>query len=252
MTKVIMIYKNLWRKGTVIGKSSQNHQFPAEDTQQEDRDFFWRSLTDTETAYIANQLGATAQQYNFAAILNHNIPSGATTKIIGADDSSFTTGVVEDTLDWNAGHIFDFLSTARTKKFVKTQVTNGNNPDDYIQEGPIWVAKYFMPNESFVIPYRRGFRTFSEKAFSDSLNEYVNEKPRPETGLLSFKNLSDTSRNEVMALLEICGTDWPFIIVFDYNNPNSDSILVKLEEENEPEYHSPDNWSWDCPYIEVP
>lgn len=44
-----ILYKNLWRDGTVIARSSQNPQFPAESTQDDDTALTWRSRSGAGT-----------------------------------------------------------------------------------------------------------------------------------------------------------------------------------------------------------
>lgn len=44
-----ILYKNLWRDGTIIARSSQNPQFPAESTQDDDTTIAWRSRSGAGT-----------------------------------------------------------------------------------------------------------------------------------------------------------------------------------------------------------
>jgi len=246
MTAIRIAYLNWWKKGSLIAKSSEQPAFPAEDTQNESPQFFWRSATGTgaggETVDV--DLGQ-AVELNYIALLNHNITAAATEiKAYGADDSAFTTNVVSETLTWAAGSIFQFFSTARTKRYWRVKVINATNPATYIQIGPIFLTKYFQPNRTFVKGYTDGREDFSEVFFTDSMVITALERPRPEARSLPFNGLDDTSKGQVNSLLNECGLTSPFIICLDYAYPNTNSYLVRLDSISYPVNTGPGRWDW--------
>lgn len=248
MTAIRIAYRNLWKKGSIISKSGEQPAFPAEDTQNESPQFYWKSPTGTGAGgeRIDLDLGV-ATEVNFIALLNHNITSGATEiKLYGADDSGFTTNVVSDSLTWAAGSIFQFLATSRTKRYWRIKVIDASNPDTYIKIGPIFMAKYFQPSRTFVKGWADGIEDFSEVFFTDSLVVTALERPRPTARTLPFQGVDDSSKNSITDLIYECGLTSPFIICLDYNYANSNSYLVRLDSISYPVNTGPSRWDWEA------
>lgn len=195
-------------------------------------------------AYADINLGV-AREANFISIIGHNISSAATIKLYGADDSAFTTNVVEDAVAHYAGDIFKFLSTARTKQYFRIEVQDPANSNSYIQIAGICLYKYFEPNRHFTLDYEDGKDGFTEVELSDSLNIYGQERPTLRAWRLPFEGLNDTAKAAVDALIKECDTFKAFVVCFDPDNPNTTSHLVHLTEISRPRFNYNNNWSWE-------
>jgi len=202
-------------------------------------------------AYIDRDL-LTAYEYDFIALLNHNISDSATIKIYGADNAAFTTNLVSDTIAHNSRNIFKFLTASRTKRYVRLSIEDPANPNSYIQIGTVFLGKYFEPNKSFVKAYGEGNTNSTEPEYSDSMILYAGqERPSLKGYYLPFRGLNTASKNEFLSLQEICATHKAFIACFDYDSPNNNSILARNDDLGQAEYQHVDNWNIDLSITEV-
>jgi len=142
--------------------------------------------------YIDCDFGA-ADEYDSVSILRHNFTSSAIVTVHGADDATFLTNKVSDVLTYNGNNIFEFLATARTKRYCRLSVHDIANPSAYIQIGVIVVGKYFQPNRNFT-KYSEGEVDETEMEKSPSMNLFtVQERPKIITWELPFEGLDITS-----------------------------------------------------------
>ena len=199
---------------------------------------------------MVNDFGS-AYQYDFIALLNHNLTATSALIIKGADDAAMTTNVVSDTITYNANNLFQFLGTARTKRYCQAFIIDKDNPSMYVQIGVIFIGKYFEPNRSFG-PYSEGEIDSTEMEYSPSMNMFtVQERPKLVNRELKFSGLDTSSVGSVRLLLNECGISKAFVLVTDYNSPNSYSYWVHLKETTPPEFSQFSYWTWACPIEEV-
>lgn len=250
MSTNVRFIKSLWRVGTMLSPSSQDPKHPATDTQIDTKAQFYKASSKSSPCNVPCDLGS-AQEINFVAIHDHNFESsGVTIKFQGADNSAFSSGLVTRTLSYNATDIFAFV-TALTKRYVRVRLEKGTDFTDYPQFATVICGKYFEPSRTFVKSYSKGREDFSEFEYSDSINLFAQDKPVLKKWVLPFKGLTNTDISSVLSLLEGCKTIKAFVVVFDYNSPNSDSHLVRFTELSSPEYQHVDYWNWEAPLIEV-
>lgn len=65
MTKIRIAYKNYWRKGTILGQSSEHPQYPATDTQVDTLVQFWRTRHGTSSGNGLFVIAATNKYIDF-------------------------------------------------------------------------------------------------------------------------------------------------------------------------------------------
>lgn len=252
MAKARFIYNNLWRKGTIIDESTEAPQHPSTDTQIDTKSMVWRSTAVNAAQHISNKLGEEAKEYNFVALLNHNIRETATIEVIGANTDAFGDGDADDVITlWSEDDIFFFLPTARTKKYIKIKVTDIGNPEGYIQIGTVVCGKYFEPNCNFDWQYAEGDLDPSKIDYSDSMVVFAQEKDEIFRGKYLFASLDDTAAVSVQELITLCGIHKAFVMCFDYNNANTESRWVRLSGISRPKHVFHNIWNWDCPIEEI-
>ena len=243
-------YKNLIRDATVIGKTSENPQFPAENTQDDILALPWRA-TGCGDEHVDYDLGQ-AREYDLVGILSHNLSPSATVSIIGADDSAFSTGVVTDALTWHAGLIVAFLGTARTKRYVRLRVQDPSNTDGFVEIGTPILYKYAELNRTFTVGYREGEDDQSQVDMSPSMNLFtVQERVPVINRVLPFEGLDTASIATVRALLAECGVHKAWLFCTDSNDPNHASYWVRLKDISLPEYQHVSYWNWEANTEEV-
>jgi hypothetical protein len=178
---------------------------------------------------IDNDFGS-ALEYDFVSILGHNLTSVAVIKIIGADDSAFTTNVVTDTLTWAGNNIYEFLGTARTKRYCRFYIEDTANPSMYAGAGVIVVGKYVSPNRHFG-PNSSGTVDESETEKAPSGNMFVvQEKAKFRQWEIPFKGLTDAA-DDIVELMRINnGVTKSLIMCIDPAAPNTTSFWVHFTE----------------------
>jgi len=176
----------------------------------------------------------TAYQYNHIALLNHNFSSSAVIKIIGADDAAFTVNVVSDTITYNANNIYFYLTTARTKRYIKIQIADPANSSSYLQLAVPYPGNYWEPSRKRAKGHQQGVEDMSEYEESDSRSFYALEKPKLDTYYFPYPTIDMTSKSNALDLLRTCGLTKAFIVCEDYESPNSYSYYVRNNEELTP------------------
>jgi hypothetical protein len=204
----------------------------------------YRRIHSTETIDI--DLGV-AQDYNFVALQNHNIPSTATEiKVQGADDSAFTTNLVTDSLTWASGNIYAFLGTLRTKRYIRVKITAIDSGTAYIQIGPVFVGKYFEPDRTFTIGYSEGYQDESEVTRSDSMVISATERPPFKVRRVRFQRVSDGTKTSIEGLLQECGVRSPFLFCVDYGSPALNTFYVLNDSIGVPVNSGVGRWDWEA------
>jgi hypothetical protein len=243
MQNLRLLYKNLWRDATLVAVSSENGQYPAEDSQDDDPSAVFRSAACGSAVTIDMDLGA-AYEYDFVALLNHNLQNGGTYQVKGADNSGISTNVVTDTLPFNGNNLRVFLGAARTKRYVRITLTDTTNPSGYVQIGTVIVGKYY--DLGVVIGsegYEDGYGESSEMAEAASGNEYLVQE-RARRGETAFTvRLTDATKAYAMAAQLECGVVKAVDFIFDYTTPNSSSWWARMTAINRAAYQFVDNWT---------
>lgn len=202
----------------------------------------------------------TLNDINFIAIINHNISSIAMVYLILSTTSDFLSNNTTISIAYNAGSIFKFFTTAN-KRYGRLHIEDPTNPNLYIQIGPVWTAKYFeLSRQSGLGPqavtfleegYEDGGDDPSDVEFSSAGVLYAQERPFVDGVNLAFKQIDVTSKSQVRALIEEVGLTRSLIAVFDYTQPNTSSMLARLESIVYPAYGGNNCWDWSCSLKEM-
>jgi len=193
--------------------------------------------------YVSMDLGE-AKEYDSIALLNHNLTSSATITVYGADDSAFSSNVVSDTLTYNANNIYQFLTTARTKRYIQLRITDKANPSMYVQVGVFVIGKYLETDRAFG-PYSEGEVDETEIEYSPSNNAFVTQERPPLVNYeLPFSGLNDTTVTGIRAMLKECGVRKAFWLCVDSTGANTNSYWLKLKETTPPACEQIGYWTW--------
>jgi hypothetical protein len=251
MARPRIIYDNLWGKATALTPSSENSQHPSTDTQIDTLSMYWQASSKTSPANVPMNLGS-AKEINFVAILAHNIePSGVTIKFQGADNSAFSSGLVTRTLTYNATNIFAFI-TAFTKQYVRLRLEKGTDFTDFPQVATIICGKHFELNRSEGTGFESGPEDPSVVEEGDALVAFTQEKPRIEVGSFPFTGIDDVTKAEILDFIEEVGIHKAFVLCFDYNDPNNESVWVRNAEISRPRWQGVQNcWAWELRIREI-
>jgi len=130
-----IVAKNLWRYAALTA-SSENPEFPKDNTRADSPQLFWRSAAGALTPNIIGALGA-ALPYNFISVRGHNLTGAGQLIVYGADDAGFSSGLVSDAISVYGGNVSGLLPATRTKPYVKFYFSDVANPSNYIQAATI-------------------------------------------------------------------------------------------------------------------
>lgn len=186
-----------------------------------------------------------AKEYDSIAILGHNLTASATIQVQGADDDAFTTNTVTDTLTHNDNNIYEFLDTARTKRYVRLIIYDVANPSMYVQVGALVIGKYLATNRAFG-PYAEGEVDDTEIEYSPaSIPMVTQERATLVNREISFRGLDSTSIAGIRAMLAECGKRKAVWFCVDATAANSSSYWVGLKDYSLPTFEQYDYWTWD-------
>lgn len=187
-----------------------------------------------------------ATEYDSVAVLGHNLTSAATIYLQGADDAAFTTNLVSDELTYNASNIYEFLTAARTKQYVRILIYDVANPSMYIQIGALVVGKYLALNRAFG-PYGEGEVDETELEYGPAgVPMVTQERTALVNRELSFQGLDTTAIAGVRAMLAECGRRKAVWLCVNSTAASANSYWVGLKEYGLPRYEHYDYWSWDA------
>jgi hypothetical protein len=191
-----------------------------------------------------------ATEYDSIALLNHNLTSSAVIKVYGADDSAFTSNVVTDTLTHNDVNLYEFLGTARTKRYVRLEIEDVANPSMFIQVGVFVVGKYLQTNVYFG-PYADGPLDENEIEYSPAkVALTTSETPVLDNWEIAFTALNDATASGIKLLLAECGVRRGFWFCTNEAAANTASHWVRLKEAILPRREQYNYWTWEMPIEE--
>lgn len=246
-----IVYKNLWRDGDLLAATSENAQFPAEYTQDDMKQLFWRSTAIAAEQDLDVDLGS-AKEYNFVAILGHNLSVAATIAIKGADDSAFMVNVVTVSLTHSTLNIFSKLAAARTKQYLRIAITDIGNASGYLQVGTIVVGKLSYLNRLYSQGFAEGVINETAIEYSPSMNIFtVEEKPGLFNQVLAWSGLDTNSTDVIKALLLEAGIYKAWVFCPDVDNVATTAYWVHLKGIELPVCQYPGFWTWTSEIEEI-
>lgn len=193
----------------------------------------------------------TEKEIDFFALLDHNISPTATIELIGAMDTAFAKARTTITIPYHKENI-RALFTKTLRRYWKPEITDPDNPDEYIKGGIILAGKSFEPNRNPTKGQKRGDRVYSEVELTETLSAYGKEKETLESAYLPFTGLTEADNDEIRKFMRECKIDHAFMIVYKPSNPNRDSVLYRFPDQPaDPQYVHYDSFSWEMEIIEV-
>jgi hypothetical protein len=123
--------------------------FPVTNVQEQRLSVRWRSVTATAQSVVIDF--GTAVTIDTAAILGHNISSGASTiSVLTASDGSTWSTI--GTLVHNADAMLVFASA--TNRYFKFSIDDPLNTDGYVEAGRLWLGSYVTISPSSLLDFR--------------------------------------------------------------------------------------------------
>jgi len=234
-----------WANGANAANSAANmlgYNNAQDDTGNNSFTGDYRRIHTYEYLYIN---AGSAQLVNFVGILNHTISANATVSFRSGNNANFAGENSDSMGTLNAGNHFQFLAANRIAQYFRILILDADNPNSYIQMGPIILGKYWQPNYTFAKDYTKGKVDDSLIEESHALVEYGQIRPRRRTWSLPFPmGLTQADADEIVTFFDTVGLVHGFVVCFDYAYPNTNSYFVKNSELTDPTYLHYNNWSW--------
>jgi len=248
----LVCYRNRWRNGEIVAVSSEDPQCSAEYTQDDSPQLFWRSTDDFDTAVTIDCDLGTAYEYDFIAILGHNLTSAADIIIYGTNNPDFTTDTEHDHIAHHGNYIYKILDDSRTYRYIRISILNPTNGSGYLQVGTIIVGKAEYFNRMPSVPYQASQINETEVEYSPSANMFtVQEQPSAFAISVTFIGLNQSTAVMVENLIRECGSFKAFVLCLDSGNANSKSDWLVLTDQGMLTNDHVDYWTWTLNAVEV-
>ena len=201
--------------------------------------------------YIDIDLGS-ALEYDFIALLNHNISASATITVYGADDSAFSVNLVSDVISHNSTNIYAFLAAARTKRYVRIHVQDPTNSARYVQIGTLYLAKFWAPPAAPITGQERSRDDAVEPEETDERVVFGDDKVKPVYRRVQLVHLTESDVTTYLdTMFAAVGKIGAIVLIFNHSAPNSSSLLCRLVEMPAVANVAYDNWRADLSIVEV-
>lgn len=202
--------------GKTITASSEASGYPATAVEDIRASRRWRSTGDT-SEWVKIDMGS-AVNVKGAAIIGHNLTSGATIKVQANSSDSWTSPPVDVTITYKAGVMWYFWSSNQNYRWWRFTFADASNPDTYIAIGRLMLSVvYELPEfpdrdlaEEIVDP--------SALAFSVSQQLYADIRTKYRIYSIGLGTLKESTRQSILSLYELTRAHDPFVLLLDENN----------------------------------
>lgn len=221
----------------------------------ENADYLAANLQDSRLSRVTRTTALSSQAWKIdagvgntimadaAAILAHNITSGAATiKIQANATDSWGSPSVDESFTHDAGVMVEFF-TGGSYRFWRFIITDASNPDGYIEIGRLFLSDHYafeeLPESGFI---QRVIDT-TVKDYSQSGQVYTDVGITYEIYEIPPGLIEDTTRQSLISNLANVGRHTPFVLVPDEDNLTKlDPLYCILEDDQE--YAHAGGWHW--------
>lgn len=188
-------------------------------------------------AGVGNTITASA-----AAIIGHNITSGATIKIQGNATDSWGSPTVDETFTHSSGLMVKFF-TQSSLRFWRFLVTDASNPDGYIEIGRLFLCTYYQFEELPGSAFTERVVDTTRRDFSQSGQAYSDIGILYEVYEIDLELIEDATRQALKTQLELVRKHKPLILLPDENNTSKLPALYCVLDSDQMYTHA-GGWSW--------
>ena len=152
--KCRFMYENVWDEGTVTA-SSENSNFPCENTQHPWPTRVWRSTSCLGTEWLKLELSDTPD-VDVVIVWNHNLaeegPGGGSIILEGNNTDDWATPAFTAIVDICGKYAVVFLPSTENYSWWRITFQDALNADGFLAAGRVFLGSYFEP----VRQYKRG------------------------------------------------------------------------------------------------
>lgn len=171
---------------TIETVGSEDSDFPATNLQLQEPTMPWKTAG-LSSMYVNIDMGS-ALPINFAAIVATNCTSSATWRVRGATseanltaspgyDSGNQTVWPQTNLDtYERVSGFDVMGSDQTYRWWRIDITDGSNPDGFVQVGRLFLAQAWQPAVNLAYGWSLGFKDLSKLTRSLGSSAFTNNR----------------------------------------------------------------------------
>jgi len=209
---VIFLHKNKVVVGVTITGSSEAAGYPDGNVAEIHLSKKWRTTGDTAENIVIDLEAAVS--IDAAAIVAHNLTSGATAKVQANSSDLWISPPVDVTLTWRAGIIFHTWPSGQNYRYWRFTFADASNPDTYIEIGKLLLSNGYytldeLPNEQFTYT----IEDESTVQFSITRQIYADIGPQFRQYQQGLGLLANTTRKNLIAFMEVVGVSTPFVLI---------------------------------------
>lgn len=198
-------------KDATITVTDENASYPKANLQAEPVAKTYRSTTDSDIR-IDMDLGS-AKSLDCAALINHNISSGATITLYA--DSTSTPTANANTFTHRVYDMYEYLSSPLSYRYWAIRIQDASNPDGYIEVGRVLLGDALTITQNY---YRmtRTPRFINARYGSDFLSPEVKALSRIYGLTFDWRNLTKAQADNITDVWDgLSGDAEPILIIPD-------------------------------------
>ena len=197
-----MAYVNLVDSATLT-ESDQDAIYPAENVQNQRLAKAWRTTVLTGITMTADMGGTVA--VTMAAILGHNLTSGATITIAGNTADTWVTPAYSTSMTSVGGVILKYFGTTEEIRYWRWSIEDPNNGNTYVEIGRLWAGVYLQVDPSSSINFTVTKKRSDTVVYGRGRQKYATQGVGWRAFNLSFDNIKGTALTAVQTLLDTVG-----------------------------------------------
>lgn len=228
-----LLYDNKFDSGTLTA-SSENTLYPVSNLQHIHLVTKWRSTADTGQTIVCDM--GEAVTITTAAILAHNLSSGATVKIQGNATDSWDDPSVDEAITYNSGIMTKFF-TGGSYQYWRFTFEDADNPDEYIEIGRLYLGTYYQVDKTFNKDFTEEKINTDNVSYSRSGQVFGDEGIIVRRYSLQFPYWANTAKVAVEAIADALGKRTPLILIMDEANIDKLPVLYCVIENDQSYSH---------------
>lgn len=202
-----------------LTSSSAETDFPLSNIRDPRLSKKWRATGDTSEWVLIDAGSGNTINPTSAAILAHNISSGATViKIQGNATDSWGSPTIDESFTYSAGTMIHYF-TGSALRYWRFAIEDASNPDGYIEIGRLILGVFIQVTQPIQTAFPFQDLDTSSRQFAVTGEQYGNEGITYELYRWQFSRWDNAKKKEMQALFRDVKTIVPLLFV-----PNEDEL----------------------------
>jgi hypothetical protein len=218
MSKIRFLYDNVWADaGGTVAATSEASALSAAASQNPDRSYVWRSLSQVANQALTRDLGSS-KAATCVAVANVKRQNAGTLKLqeagIGAGPGAWNDVATIPVQDAHSRVSFAFFNSLSARHW-RLLFLNGNGAlADTAEVGYVHLGTYFEPTYNIMNPEIHRFDPSVGRASVDGQSTFAQRSPF-DYGDFNFDAMPEADLNSLQSIYHSVGNSTPFFVVLD-------------------------------------